>query len=134
MTFKIPDIKSRWLSELTEFSASAFASQTFRGSALPGGLCLNHPGSLLPVHVACTTSPPFLPSSVGLLPKLGSGESFVVVFWQFSGLLSRCGWDLSNQQDEVSPVSSYTAIFPGLSATGFLYVDFEMCSLVEFIF
>ena len=56
------------------------------GSALQGRLPLHHPGSLLPARVACTASPPFLPSSVGLWSMLGSKESVLLDFWQFSGL------------------------------------------------
>ena len=86
LTFNIPDVKSCWLSELTQSGPSAFASQISGGSALPRGLPLHHPSSLLPVRVARTASPPFLPSSVGLLSMLGSRESVLLVFWQFSGL------------------------------------------------
>ena len=78
----IPDVKSHWLSEFRESGPSTFS----RGSALPGGLPLHYPGFLLPVCVAHTSSPPFLPSSVGLFSMLGSGESVLLVFWQFSGL------------------------------------------------
>ena len=55
-------------------------------STLPCRLPLRHPGSLLPVQVVRTASSPFLPSSVGLLSTLGSRESILLVFWQFSGL------------------------------------------------
>ena len=89
--FYIPDVKSCWLSELTQSSPSAFASQISGGSALPRGLPLHHPSSLLPVRVAHTASPPFLPSSVGLLSMLGSRESILLVFQRFSGL-SRLMW------------------------------------------
>ena len=51
-----------------------------------GWLPLHRPASLPPVRVACTASLPFLPSSMGLLSTLGSGESILLVFWQFSGL------------------------------------------------
>ena len=81
------------------------------GSALLGRLPLHCSSSLPPVRVAGTASLPFLPSSVGLLPTLGSRESVLLVFWQFSGLFRQMGWNLSGQQDEVSPVSSYAAIF-----------------------
>ena len=54
-----------------------------------GGLPFHCPGSFLPVHVAYTASPPFLPSSVDLLSMLVSGESVLVVFWRFSGLFSQ---------------------------------------------
>ena len=57
------------------------------GSALPGQLPL-HPD---PICVASTTSPPFLPSSVGLLSMLGFGESILLDFWWFSGLLRQMG-------------------------------------------
>ena len=96
--FHIPDVKSRWLSELMQSGPSAFACQTW-GLCLAGGLPLHCPGSLPPVSVARTTSPPFLPSSVGLLSTLGSGESILLVFWWFYGLFSRFGWNLSDQQD-----------------------------------
>ena len=84
LTYDLPDAKSRLLSEHTPSGPSAFASQT-------QGLCLasgppHCPGSLQPVRVACTASPPFLPSSVGLSSVLGSGDSVLLVFWQFSGL------------------------------------------------
>ena len=84
LTYNLPDVKSRLLLEHTASGPSAFASQT-------QGLCLAsrqplRSGSLLPVRVACTASLPFLPSSVGLLSALGSGDSILLVFWQFSGL------------------------------------------------
>ena len=37
LTFNIPDVKSRWLSELTESGPSAFASQTSGGVPCPWG-------------------------------------------------------------------------------------------------
>ena len=78
--FNIPDVKSHWLSELTESGPSAFASQTL--GALP---CLaDCPGSLLPVHVARTASLPFLSSRGPLvytwLRRVRSA-SVLVVFW-----------------------------------------------------
>ena len=82
LTFNIPDVKSRWLSELTESGPSAFS----RGSALPGRLPLHRPGSLPPVRGARAASPPFRPSSVGFSSAPGSGESVLLVFWWFSGL------------------------------------------------
>ena len=85
LTYNIPDDKSLWLSKLTLSGSSAFASQT-RGLTLLGGLPLHRPVSLLPVRVACTASLPFLPSSLGLLSMLGSGEFVLLVFWWFSGL------------------------------------------------
>ena len=85
LTFNIPDVKSLWLSELRQSGPPTFASQTL--GALPScGLPLHHPIFLPPVHVARITSLPFLPSSVGLLSTLGSRESVLLVFWQFSGL------------------------------------------------
>ena len=44
------------------------------------------PGSLPPVHVTGTISPPFLYSSMGLLSMLGSGESILLVFCWFPEL------------------------------------------------
>ena len=84
LTYNLPDVKSCLLSEHTPSGPSTFASRT-RGLCFAGGLPLR-PGSLLPVRVACTASPLFLPSSIGLLSTLGSGESILLVFWQFSGL------------------------------------------------
>ena len=84
LTYNLPDVKSRLLSEHTLSGPSAFASQT-------QGLCLasgppHCPGSLQPVRVACTASPPFLPSSGGLSSVLGSGDSVLLILWRFSGL------------------------------------------------
>ena len=84
LTYDLPDAKSRLLSEHTPCGPSAFASQT-RGLYLAGGPPLR-PSSLPPVRGARTASPPFLPSSVGLLSVLGSGDSLLLVFWRFSGL------------------------------------------------
>ena len=86
LTFNIPDVKSPWLSELVQSGPSTFCKPDFGGSALPSRLPLYRPGSLLPVRVAHTASLPFLPSSVGLLSMLGSGESVLLVFQWFSGL------------------------------------------------
>ena len=85
LTYDLPDAKSRLLSEHTPSGPSTFARQT-RGLCLAGRppLC---PGSLPTVRVARTASLPFLPSSVGLSSALGSGESILLVFWWFSGLL-----------------------------------------------
>ena len=84
LAYNLPDVKSRLLSEHTPSGPSAFASQTW-GLCLAGGLPLC-PGSLPPVCVVCTASPPFLPSSLGLSSALGSRDSVLLVFWQFSGL------------------------------------------------
>ena len=109
LTYNPPDVKSRLLSEHTPASPSAFASQT-RGLCLAGGLRLR-PSSLPPLWVVRTASLPFLPSSIGLLSTLGPGESILPVFWRFSGLFRQV-WVESDQQDVVSPASSYAAIFP----------------------
>ena len=82
LAYNLPDVKSRLLSEHASSGPSAFASQT-RGLCLAGGPPLR-PGSLPPVRGARTASPPFLPSSVGLSSALGSGDSILLVFWQFS--------------------------------------------------
>ena len=85
LIYNLPDVKSRWLSELTQSGPSAFSSQTpelclaRRATPLPIG-------SLPPVPVARTASPPFLPSFMGLSTALGSRASVLLVFWQFSGL------------------------------------------------
>ena len=84
LTYNLPDVKSRLLSEHTPSGPSVFASQTW-------GLCLVvgpplHPGFLLPVRGVGTASLPFLPSSVGLSSTLGSGEYVLLVLWRFSGL------------------------------------------------
>ena len=84
LTYDLPDAKSRLLSEHSPSSLSAFASQT-RGLCLAGRLPLC-PGSLPPGRGAHITSPPFLPSSVGLSSALGSGDSVLLVFWWFSEL------------------------------------------------
>ena len=81
LTYNLPDVKSRLLSEHTPSGPSAFASKT-RGFCLAGGPPLR-PGPLPPVCVACTASPPFLPSSVDLSSALGSGDSVLLVFWWF---------------------------------------------------
>ena len=83
LTYNLPGVKSRLLSKHTSSGPSAFASQTQR-LCFAGGLPLR-PGSLPPVCVAHTASLPFLPSSMGLLSPLGSGESVLLGFWQFSG-------------------------------------------------
>ena len=85
LTYDLPDAKSRLLSEHTLSGPSAFASHTW-GLCLAGGppLC---PGSLPPVRAVHIASPPFLPSSMGLLSALGSGDSVLLVFWWFSGLV-----------------------------------------------
>ena len=57
---------------------------------------------------------------MGLLSTLGCGESVLLVFWWFSGLFRPMWWNLSNQEDEVSPASSYTAIFSAIFPVGFL--------------
>ena len=93
LTYNLPDVKARLLSEHTPSGPSVFASQT-RGLCFAGGLPL-HPGSLLPVRVAHTASPPFLPSSMDLLSMLGSRESVLLVFWRFSGLFRQV-WVESN--------------------------------------
>ena len=84
LTYNLPDVKSLLLSEHTPSGPSPFASQT-RGLCLAGGWPLR-PSSLPPVRGACTASPSFLPSSVGLSSALGSGDSVLLVFWWFSGL------------------------------------------------
>ena len=84
LTYNLPDVKSRLLNQHTPSGPSTFASQT-RGLCLAGGLPLS-PGSVPPVRVVRTASPPFLPSSVGLSSTLGSGESILLVFWRFSRL------------------------------------------------
>ena len=84
LTYDLPDAKSRLLSEHSPSGPSAFASQT-RGLCLAGEPSLR-PGSLPPVHGACTASPSFLPSSVGLSSALGSGDSVLLILWRFSGL------------------------------------------------
>ena len=84
LTYVLPDAKSRLLSEYSPPGPSAFASQT-RGLCLAGEPPLR-PGSLPPVRGARTASPPFLPSSVGLLSVFGSGDSILLILWRFSGL------------------------------------------------
>ena len=84
LTYDLPDSKSRLLSEHTPSGPSAFASQT-RRLCLAGRLPLRL-GSLPPIRGARTTSPPFLPSSVGLSSALGSGDSVLLILWRFSGL------------------------------------------------
>ena len=86
-TYDLPDTKSRLLSEHSPTGPSAFASQTL-------GLCLAgepplRPSSLPPVRGACTALQPFLPSSVGLLSVLGSGDSVLLILWRFSGLFKQ---------------------------------------------
>ena len=84
LTYDLPDAKSRLLWERTPSGPSACASQT-QGLCLAGRLPLRL-GSLPPVRGACTASLPFLPSSVGLSSALGSGDSILLILWQFSGL------------------------------------------------
>ena len=84
LTYDLPDAKSRLLWEHSPSGPSAFASQT-RGLCLAGEPPLR-PGSLPPVRGACTASPPFLPSSVGLSSAFGSGDSVLLILWRFSGL------------------------------------------------
>ena len=83
-TYDLPDAKSCLLWEHSLSGPSAFASQT-RGLCLAGEPPLRS-GSLPPVRGACTASPPFLPSSVGLSSALGSRDSLLLAFWWFSGL------------------------------------------------
>ena len=78
-TYNLPDVTSHLLSEHTPSGPSTFASQTW-GLCFASGLPLR-PGSLPPVRVARTTSPPFLPSSVDLSSTLASGESILLVLW-----------------------------------------------------
>ena len=85
LTYDLPDAKSRLLSEHALSGPSTFASQT-RGLCLASRLPLC-PGSLPPVHGVRIASLPFLPSSVGLSSALGSGDSILLVFWWFSGLV-----------------------------------------------
>ena len=87
LTYDLRDAKSRLLSEHTPSTPSAFASQT-QGLSLAGEPPLR-PGSLPPVRGARTASPPFLPSSVGLLSALGSGDSVLLILWRFSGLFRK---------------------------------------------
>ena len=84
LAYNLPDVKSLLLLEHTPFGPSTFASQT-RGLCLAGGLPLC-PSSFPPVCGARTSSPPFLPSSVGLLSALGSRDSVLLILWRFSGL------------------------------------------------
>ena len=84
LAYNLPDVKSLLLSEHTPSGPSTFASQT-QGLCLAGGPPLR-PGSLPSVRGACTASPPFLPSSMGLSSVPGSGDSVLLVFWRFSGL------------------------------------------------
>ena len=110
LTYNLPYFKSRLLSEHTPSGPSAFASQT-RGLCLAGGppLC---PSSLPPVRVVRTTSPPFLPSSVGLSSTLPPENPFCETSGDFLGYLGRCVWNLSDPQDAVSSASSCATIFP----------------------
>ena len=85
LAYNLPDVKPACCrNTLCPSGPSAFASQT-QGLCLAGGPPLR-PSSLPPVRGARTASPPFLPSSVGLSSALGSGESILLVFWQFYGL------------------------------------------------
>ena len=93
-TFTIPDVKSRWLSEHTPSGPYAFASQT-RGLCLAGRPPLRS-GSLPLVLVARTTSPPFLPSSMGLSSGLAPETPFCSSSGGFLGYLGRCRWNLSD--------------------------------------
>ena len=82
LTYNLPDVKSCLLSEHTPSSPSRFCQPD--SGALLGRRAAPPLRSLLPVPVARTASPPFLPSSVGLSSTLG--ESVLLVFWLFSGL------------------------------------------------
>ena len=84
LTYDLPDAKLRLLSGHSPSGPSAFVSQT-RGLCLAGEPPLR-PGSLPPVRGARTTSPPLLPSSVGLSSVFGSGDSILLILWWFSGL------------------------------------------------
>ena len=107
LTYNIPDVKSHWLSELTESRDSTFASQTSGALPCPTGCSLHRPGYLLPVCVAHTASLPFLSSSKGLLSTPAPESAFCYSSGSFLGYLGRCGWNLSDQQSAVSPGSSY---------------------------
>ena len=79
LTYNLPVVKSRSLSEYTLSGPSAFASQT---RALLGRRAA--PPPRLPPASPSRQSverAPFLPSSVGLSSALGSGESVLRVFW-----------------------------------------------------
>ena len=107
LTFNIPDVKARWLSELMESDHSAFASQT-------QGLCLAGRAASPPPWL-----PPASPRSAHCLFTLSTLFLWPLVYaWlqrvhsaSLLGYLGRCGWNLSDQQDEVSPAPSYASIF-----------------------
>ena len=121
LTFNIPDVKSRWLSELTESSPFAFASQT-RGLCLAGlaapPLPWLPPASLCSTHCLSALSTLFCGPLVYVWLQRVSSASLLVVL----GYLGRCGWNLSDQQDEMSPASSYASIFPSESCFYFCFV------------
>ena len=88
------------------------------GSALPGRLPLHRPVSLLPVCVARTAFPSFLPSSMGLLSTLGSGESVLLVFWWFSGLFSPMWVESKRSAGHGEPSILLHRHLPGVGAGG----------------
>ena len=61
---------------------------------------------------------------------LGSGESILLFFWWVFGYLGRCVWNLSDQQDAVSPVSSYTTIFHVLYLLLSILVSIVMIAVI----
>ena len=85
LTFNVPDVKSHWLSELTQSGPSIFARQT-QGLCLAGWAAPPPPRlpPASPCSVHCISA---LPTQfVGLLSTLGSVKSVLLVFWWFSGL------------------------------------------------
>ena len=109
LTYDLPDAKSRLLLEHTLSDPSVFARQTW-GLCLAGRLPFR-PGSLLPAPVGALPlrpSYPLLWASLCLAPE----TPFCSSSGDFLSCLHMGGWNLSDQQDAVSPASSYAVIFP----------------------
>ena len=104
LTYNLPDVKSRWLAEPTQSGPSTFQAR-LRGSAWPAG-------SLPPVRAARTPLRPSYPLPWASPLCLAGENPFCYSSGDFLGYLGRCGWNLSDPQDAVSPASSYAAIFP----------------------
>ena len=99
-----------WISMLFSFPRSGKFSSMICASVPSVPFSLSFSSGILMIQILfcliASLSSPILPS-------------YSWIFFIFSQLplyrahpLGRCGWNLTDQQDEVSPVSSYATIFP----------------------
>ena len=80
LTYDLPDAKSACCRNTLSLAPPLLQAR------LGGSVWQARRPSLPPVRGACTASPPFLPSSVGLSSALGSRDSVLLILWRFSGL------------------------------------------------